>query len=59
MCVNPPTEAAITEDVLNAAEEAYADTYEAEYFVYGSRDNKRAALRAALKAALAEWRRNR
>lgn len=41
----------LTDDQLDAALEAFYDTYEAEYFATGQTDNKRKALTAALIAS--------
>lgn len=45
--------AVVTEEMVERAQEAWADAYDAEYFSDGStKDNKAACMRAALEAAL-------
>jgi len=45
--------AVVTEEMVELAQEAWADAYDAEYFSDGStKDNKAACMRAALEAAL-------
>ena len=42
----------VDDDMLDAACEAYADMYDVEYIDGNNRDNRRACIKAALKAAL-------